>query len=105
MERTLMKIPPTVLGVHPELAGAKQIMAQKQVKIESMTEGPGGAVVISGNIDHTPVEVLLDGDRNVKRGKCFCGYYKKYLLRNGPCRHMIVLRRLAQQREKSSAVI
>jgi hypothetical protein len=40
-----------------------------------------------GNVDNTPVEVVLDAERNVKRGKCFCGYYKKFSLRNGPCRH------------------
>lgn len=84
---------------HPELAAARDIMARKEVRLESQQPAPGGGVVLSGNIDNTPVEMMLDGDRNVKRGKCVCGHYRKYLLRNGPCRHMIVLRKLWQMRE------
>ena len=82
-------------GEHPELAAAKELMARRPVKIESREAGPGGSAILIGNIDNTPVEVVLDAERNIKRGKCCCGYYRKFSLRNGPCRHMIVLRRLS----------
>jgi hypothetical protein len=87
---------------HAELAGARQIMASKPVKVESREEGPNGSVILAGKVDGTPVEVLLDAERNTKRGKCVCGYYRKFSLRNGPCRHMIVLRRLLEQQTRPS---
>lgn len=83
---------------HPELLGARQIMAQRPVKLESREAGPNGVLVLAGKIDGCPVEMVLDAESNVKRGKCVCGYYRKYLLRNGPCRHMLVMRRLVSQR-------
>jgi hypothetical protein len=90
---------------HPELQGAREIMARRPVKLERTEEAPSGGLVLTGNVDHTPVELLLDGDRNVKRGKCLCGYYRKYMLKNGPCRHMIVLRRLIQQKETGPTLV
>lgn len=80
---------------HPELVGAREIMARKPVKIESLAEAPNAGFVCSGTIDGHPVELLVDGDRNVRRGKCNCSWYHRFTLRNGPCRHMITLRRLA----------
>ena len=56
-------------------------------------DGPSLTRVLIGKVDHTPVEVLVDGDDRIKRGKCLCGHFKKFGLRNGPCRHMIALRR------------
>ena len=40
----------------------------------------------------TPVEIMVDLDGRIRRGKCVCGHFRKYGIRNGPCRHMIVLR-------------
>ena len=36
-------------------------------------------------------EVAL-ADQRIRRGKCVCGYYQKFGLKNGPCRHMLALR-------------
>ena len=43
----------------------------------------------------TPVEILVDLDGRIRRGKCLCGHFRQYGIRNGPCRHMIVLRCLS----------
>ena len=48
--------------------------------------------MIIGKVDYKPVEILVDPDDRIKRGKCVCGHFQKYGLRNGPCRHMIALR-------------
>jgi hypothetical protein len=98
------QIMPEILGEaqlgpeHPELAGAREIMARKPVKIETLSEAPNNGFVVSGTIDGHPVELLVDGDKNVRRGKCDCSYYYRFGLRNGPCRHMITLRRLASMK-------
>ncbi len=82
---------------HPELAGARQIMEKNRVTLESRQEAPmgergGGGYIIAGKADGTPVEILLDPDQRVRRGKCVCGYYRQFALKNGPCRHMLALR-------------
>ena len=57
-----------------------------------MGERGGGGYIIAGKADGTPVEILLDPDQRIRRGKCVCGYYRQFALKNGPCRHMLALR-------------
>lgn len=75
-----------------EVVAARKLIAAKRWKLEDRQDGPGLSRVIIGNVESTPVEILVDGDDRIKRGKCLCGHYKQYGLRNGPCRHMIALR-------------
>jgi hypothetical protein len=79
---------------HPELASARQIMERNQVTLESRAEAPDakGGYLLAGKAESKRVEILLDADQRVRRGKCVCGYYQKYGLKNGPCRHMLALR-------------
>jgi hypothetical protein len=85
---------------HPELVGARQIMEKNRVTLETRVEAPtapnekpiAGAFVITGQADNTPVEIMLDADQRIRRGKCVCTYYRKFALKNGPCRHMLALR-------------
>ena len=78
---------------HPELAGAREIMEKNRVSLEARQEAPsGGGYIITGKADGSPVEILLDPDQRIRRGKCVCGYYRKFALKNGPCRHMLALR-------------
>ncbi len=86
---------------HPELAEARRIMANRPVQVEMREPGPSATLALAGKIDGCPVEILLDAENNVKRGKCVCPYYRRYLLRNGPCRHMQVLRRLHAQQTQA----
>ena len=35
---------------------------------------------------------MQDADQRIRRGKCVCMYFRKFALKNGPCRHMLALR-------------
>jgi len=77
---------------HPELAGAREILRRGRADLLSRVEAPRGGYVLSGKADNDPVEILVDSDGRIRRGKCVCGHFRKYGLRNGPCRHMLALR-------------
>ena len=78
---------------HPELAGARQIMERNQITLESRQDAPiGTGYLLTGKAEGKPVEILVDADQRIRRGKCVCGYYQKFALKNGPCRHMLALR-------------
>src|SRR5439155_22353979 len=78
---------------HPELAGARQIMEKNQITLESRQDAPiGTGYILTGKAEGKPVEILVDGDQRIRRGKCVCGYFRQYGLKNGPCRHMLALR-------------
>jgi hypothetical protein len=75
-----------------ELAGARELIAKNKIELIDRQDGPNLTRVIVGNVDRKPVEILVDPEDRIKRGKCLCGHFKKFGLRNGPCRHMIALR-------------
>ena len=77
---------------HAELAGARTIMARGRADLKAREEAPRGGYVLTGVVDNDPVEVLVDADGRIRRGKCVCGYFRRFGLRNGPCRHMLALR-------------
>jgi hypothetical protein len=77
---------------HPELVGARQIMERKKADLASRDEAPGGGYVLQGRVDSHEVEILVDTDLRIKRGKCICAHYRRYGMKNGPCRHMLALR-------------
>ncbi|MDB5346293.1 MAG: hypothetical protein JWP89_4670 [Schlesneria sp.] len=77
-----------------ELTAARHLMLTRKSTLESSDRTERGAVLV-GNVESTPVEVLVDLDGRIRRGKCQCGHFRKFGIRNGPCRHMIVLRYLA----------
>jgi len=80
-----------------EMTGLRLLLAAKRGTIESRQEVPGMGVLISGRVEGT-VEVLVDFDGRVKRGKCVCGWFRRFGLKNGPCRHMMTLRYIDPQR-------
>jgi hypothetical protein len=77
---------------HEELSGARAIMQRKRVELTGREYGEGNVMVLSGKVESNLVEIMVDADQRIKRGKCICGHHKKYGMRNGPCRHMIALR-------------
>jgi hypothetical protein len=77
---------------HEELRGARVIMERGQAELTGRDEAPGGGYVLTGRIASNNVEILVDADQRIKRGKCICGWYHRYGMRNGPCRHMLALR-------------
>ena len=54
-----------------------------------------GLRVLAGKVPDRPVDVVLDGDGRILRGKCTCSHHHQYGLRRGPCRHLQALRRAA----------
>ena len=79
---------------HPELVGARQLMDRDRVQLTNRTDAPGhpGGYALTGTVDRVDVEVTVDGDGRIRRGKCPCIYYRRLGLKNGPCRHMMALR-------------
>jgi hypothetical protein len=75
-----------------EVVGARQLVALKKFELVDRQDGPNLTRAIIGKVEGKPVEILVDADDRIKRGKCLCGHFRKYGLRNGPCRHMIALR-------------
>jgi hypothetical protein len=75
-----------------ESAAARELIAQKKYELIDRQDGPNLTRVIIGKVEGKPVEIMVDPEDRIKRGKCLCGHFKQFGLRNGPCRHMIVLR-------------
>ena len=88
------------IGPEPaELRGLRELLASGKAKVEGREKVPGVGVLIRGSAkDVKSVEVLVDFDGRVKRGKCLCGWFRSYGTKNGPCRHMMALRYLDPQR-------
>jgi hypothetical protein len=82
---------------NPELTAARQLLLFGKARLES-TERTASGALLTGNVDASPVEVLVDLDGRIRRGKCVCGHFRTFGIRNGPCRHMIVLRCLSTPR-------
>jgi hypothetical protein len=78
-----------------ELVASRQIVARGKVRIATNQEAPGGGRAYTGSADEHDVEMLLDRDGIIKRGKCKCSHHFKGGLRMGPCRHLLALRTVA----------
>jgi hypothetical protein len=99
-----MALGETELGPeNEESAESRHLVARKQAAIESRTDAPGGGWIITGKADGKPVELFMNADGLIKRGKCVCSHHYKFGIRAGPCRHLLALRALAV-RERQSAV-
>jgi len=77
---------------HPEMLGARAIMASGRAELVSRDEAPKGGYVLTGKVESHSVEIMVDGDGRIRRGKCGCSYFHRFALKNGPCRHMLALR-------------
>lgn len=78
---------------NPELAAARHMLITRNAKVEMTMPTERGAVIV-GSVASTPVEIMLDLDGRIRRGKCVCSHFRQFGIRNGPCRHMIALRQL-----------
>jgi hypothetical protein len=79
---------------NPELAGARHLLLAAKSSLDS-TQRVDRGMLLTGKVDNSPVEIMIDLDGRIRRGKCVCGHYKTFGIRNGPCRHMIALRYLS----------
>lgn len=87
---------------HPELLGLAQILTHRRTIIESVEPLPKGGKVVKAKVDGTPTELMIDNEDRIKRGKCLCGHYRKFGLKNGPCRHMMAARMKLMAKEESA---
>lgn len=78
-----------------EVTASREILIRKRAVIESKVAAPGGGVIFTGTVETKPVELLIDPDGRIKKGRCLCGHFQKAGLRMGPCRHLLALRWLA----------
>jgi hypothetical protein len=77
---------------HPEVAAARKLMERNAAELTNRDYGSGGVMVLSGKVEGNLVEIMVDADQRIKRGKCICSHYRHFGMKNGPCRHMIALR-------------
>jgi hypothetical protein len=80
---------------NPETVAARQITAQRQVQVSRDERRPDGLRILEGQVQGKPIELLLDADGRMLRGKCNCSHHFKGGLRRGPCRHLQSLRSAA----------
>ena len=80
---------------HPEIDAAARMMMSGGVKIETQVTAPRGGWILTGKAENQSVEVLIDSDGMVRKGKCRCSWHFKFGVRNGPCRHLQALRNQA----------
>jgi hypothetical protein len=79
---------------NPELYAARNLLLTAKTSLDSSERTDRGALM-AGKVDNAPVEIMIDLDGRIRRAKCVCGHYRKFGIRNGPCRHMIALRYLS----------
>src|SRR5205085_1597413 len=77
---------------NPETVAAREFIAQRQVKVKQDERTPNGLRLLAGQVANQAVELLLNGDGLMMRGKCACSHHFKGGLRRGPCRHLQALR-------------
>jgi hypothetical protein len=82
-----------------EFAASRKLIANNKVKIDRTEDGPKGTRLFTGKVESKPVELLLDADGGIRRGKCLCGHHRMAGLRRGPCRHLLAMRAVALQND------
>ena len=78
-----------------EFTAMRDLLLRKRAVVESTVAAPSGGFIFTGTVDTKPVEVLVDTDGRIKRGRCVCGHHQRAGIRMGPCRHLLALRWLA----------
>ena len=77
---------------NPETEAAREIVTRGQVTLLRDEQTSTGLRLLAGRVPDRSVEVLVDGDGRIVRGKCTCPHHFKNGLRRGPCRHLQALR-------------
>ena len=74
------------------------------VQLKQDQRRPDGLRILSGQHGNTQLELLLDADNRMLRGKCNCSHHFTGGLRRGPCRHLQALRTVATPTATRSSV-
>ncbi len=91
--RQVMPVPLTneqIGSENPETRAARDLV--KRVSIDRDETTASGVRLVTGIVAGKKVEVMIDGDHHIKRGKCGCSHHFKNALRMGPCRHLQAIR-------------
>ncbi len=104
------RIMPNALGEadlgpeNPELAESRRLVANRLVQMLTSEKTPEGSEHLTGKAGGKPVELWMDPDGRIKKGRCVCGHHQKAGLRMGPCRHLLAMRTFARQKDTSPDV-
>jgi hypothetical protein len=79
----------------PEVAAANSPDLQRQTKILSRQSGLSGGEILTAKSGTHNIELLINSEGLITRGKCNCSHHFKFGLRKGPCRHLQAARNLA----------
>jgi hypothetical protein len=84
------------LGPENEETAAARRMVERAEAVMTRDEiTPTGLRLLAGRCPGHNVELLVDNDGRIVRGKCNCSHHFKAGLRKGPCRHLQALRNRA----------
>lgn len=93
--RQIMPLPLTLSQVgpeNPESVAARQLVQGGKVTVLRDEKTPSGLRLLAGRLPGRNVEMLIDGDGRIMRGKCNCSHHFQFGLRKGPCQHLQALR-------------
>src|SRR5262249_4315208 len=89
---------------NPETVAGRELVAKRKVKLTRDEPTATGLRLLVGEAENRPVELLLDADGRMERGKWTCSHHYKGGLRRGPCRHLQALRTTALGGQRSSTL-
>jgi hypothetical protein len=78
-----------------ETVEGRRLAVRGQIKLTHDERRPDGLRILQGRHGNTLIELLLDADDRMLRGKCNCSHHFTGGLRRGPCRHLQALRTTA----------
>ncbi len=93
--RQVMPTPLTSEQIGPEnreTVEARRLIETRQVRVTRDEKTPSGLRLLTADVGDRSIELLLDGDGRIVRGKCTCSHHYQGGLRRGPCRHLQALR-------------
>lgn len=107
----------------PETTEARKLAAERTIRVTRNEQLSKELWILQGHDDdmlthlvsvvqvwagsepkHEPIELLLDGDGRMIRGRCGCSHHHRFGLRAGPCRHLQALRMTATKEEPPSTL-
>jgi hypothetical protein len=75
-----------------ETVEARALLERHVVRVIRDETTPSGLRLLTAQAENRPIELIINGDGQIVRGKCTCSHHFKSGLRRGPCRHLQALR-------------
>jgi predicted nucleic acid-binding Zn finger protein len=83
---------------NPEIVAARSLRALVTAR-EPIAKG----MLIRGEVNRKPIEVVINADDRIAGGKCGCSHHHQFGIRQGPCRHILALRRAVFEADQAAA--